>query len=302
MRIEELQIENFRAIERVSIDTRSTMIVIAGPNGCGKSCVLDGIRFVKSAYGGYGPNEWNQWLGEFQINRDKDPWEMRKILRDKGKSARIAITLTLHPKERQHLQENSHELAEEIALTQIYPGLQYSNWRQRIRISGRQEQAFLQQVEILTQQLEALLKTEVLNEQHAGCVTIEQSGNVSIARNLVLERIWRIYEPQCVGVVDYHGSHRHYAREQLGGVNLSLKTQEEQQKESTLYNYANKYANIKTQMATEFVLQTLREKGGVERRESLSETLRELSGDSFPGRNLRALRRTRKGSWSSPSL
>ena len=295
MRIEELQIENFRAIERVSIDTRSTMIVIAGPNGCGKSCVLDGIRFVKSAYGGYGPNEWNQWLGEFQINRDKDPWEMRKILRDKGKSARIAITLTLHPKERQHLQENSHELAEEIALTQIYPRLQYSNWRQRIRISGRQEQAFLQQVEILTQQLEALLKTEVLNEQHAGCVTIEQSGNVSIARNLVLESIWKIYEPQCVGVVDYHGSHRHYAREQLGGVNLSLKVQEEQQRESTLYNYANKYANIKTQMATEFVLQTLREKGGEERRESLSETLRELFRRFFPGKEFEGIKTNEKG-------
>ena len=129
MKIEKLEIENFRAIEKVSIDTCSTMIVIAGPNGCGKSCVLDGIRFIKSAYGGYGPNEWDQWLGEFQIDRAQDPWEMRKILRDKGKSARIAITLKLHPKEQLHLQENAHELAEEIALNQIYPGLPYPNWR-----------------------------------------------------------------------------------------------------------------------------------------------------------------------------
>ena len=123
MRIENLKIENFRAIEKVWIDTRSTMIVIAGPNGCGKSCVLDGIRFIKSAYGGYGPNEWDQWLGEFQINREQDPWEMRKILRDKTKNARIAITLALHPKERLYLQENDQELAEEIALNQIAPGI-----------------------------------------------------------------------------------------------------------------------------------------------------------------------------------
>ena len=172
MKIEKLEIENFRAIEKVSIDTCSTMIVIAGPNGCGKSCVLDGIRFIKSAYGGYGPNEWDQWLGEFQIDRAQDPWEMRKILRDKGKSARIAITLKLHPKEQLHLQENAHELAEEIALNQIYPGLPYPNWRQRIRISGQQEQAFLQQVETLTHQTAELLKTETRNEQHAGSVTI----------------------------------------------------------------------------------------------------------------------------------
>ena len=183
MRIEELEIENFRAIEKASIDTRSTMIVIAGPNGCGKSCVLDGIRFIKSVYGSYGPNEWDQWLGEFQINREQNPWEMRKILRDKGKSARIAITLKLHPEERLYLQENAHELAEEIALKQIYPGIAYRNWKQRIRISGQQEQAFLRQVETLTNQLVELLNTETRNEQHAGSVTIEQNGNVVIVIN-----------------------------------------------------------------------------------------------------------------------
>ena len=295
MKIEELEIENFRAIEKVSIDTRSTMIVIAGPNGCGKSCVLDGIRFIKSAYGGYGPNEWDQWLGEFQINRAQDPWEMRKVLRDKGKSARIAITLKIHPKERLYLQENAHELAEEVALNQINPGLTYRNWRQRIRISGQQEQDFLRQVETITQQLVELLKAELRNEQHAGSVTIERNGSVVIGRNLVLESIWKIYEPQHVGLVDYHGSHRHYAREQVGGVNLSLKTQEEQQKKTTLYNYANKYANIKTQMATEYVLQTLREKGGQKHREPLSETLKELFRRFFPGKEFGGVKTNEKG-------
>lgn len=88
MRIEQLEIENFRAIEKVIIDARSTMVVIAGPNGCGKSCILDGIRFVKSTYGGYGPNEWDQWLGEFQIDRQREPWEMKKLLRDKSRDAK----------------------------------------------------------------------------------------------------------------------------------------------------------------------------------------------------------------------
>ena len=295
MRIEHLEIENFRAIESVSIATPSTMIVIAGPNGCGKSCVLDGIRFIKSAYGGYGPNEWDQWLGEFQINREQDPWEMRKVLRDKTKSSRIAITLTLHPAERLHLQEHAHELVEEIALNQLAPGISYRNWRQRIRILGQREQAFLQQVDDLTQQLVESLKTAIKNNQHMGSVTIDQNGNVGIERNLVLESIWRIYEPQRVGLVDYHGSHRHYAREQVGGVNLSLKTQEEQQKQSTLYNYAKKYANIKTQMATEFVLQTLREKGGEDRREPLSDTLKELFRRFFPGKEFEGVKTNDKG-------
>ena len=296
MWIENLAITNFRAIENVSIDARGTMIVIAGPNGCGKSCVLDGIRFIKSSYGGYDPNEWDQWFGEFQINRNQDPWEMRKILRDKTKSATIAITLQLHPSERKYLQNNERHLAEEIALNQLYPGLQYRNWRQRIRISGQQqEQAVVQQVDALTQHLAVLLRDELRHTQHSGSVTIRQNGDVSIARNMVLESIWRIYDPQHVGLVDYHGSHRHYAREQLGGVNLSLKTQEEQQKQSTLYNYGNKYANIKTQMATEFVLQTLREKGGADPKEPLSETLKELFQKFFPGKEFNGVRTNERG-------
>ena len=295
MRIERLEIENFRALEKVTIDADSTMVVIAGPNGCGKSCVLDGIRFIKSAYGGYDPNEWDQWLGEFQIDRQRDPWEMRKILRDKTKSARISITLKLHHKERLHLQQNEQEIAEEIAINQMNPGLPYRNWRQRIRILGEQRQVFLQQVSTLRSQLVDLMRIELRKDQHTGAVTIQQDGSVVIDRNLALESIWRIYEPQHVGLVDYHGSHRHYAREQIGGVNLNLRTQEEQQKKSTLYNYANKYANIKTQMATEFVLQTLKEKGGDERREPLSKTLKELFRRFFPGKDFNGVQTNDKG-------
>ena len=59
MRFENITIENFRAIKHVDIDAANgSMIVIAGPNGCGKSCIFDAIRFVKSAYGGYEDNEW----------------------------------------------------------------------------------------------------------------------------------------------------------------------------------------------------------------------------------------------------
>ena len=295
MRITTLEIENFRAIERVEIDAHSTMIVIAGPNGCGKSCVLDAIRFIKSAYGGYDPNEWNQWLGEFQINRQQDPWEMKKILRDKEKAARIAITLELHPKEREYLRENEQALAEEIAVTRVNPGLSYREWRHRIRILGEQQYAILQQIATLTKNFVALMRAELQKPHHSGAVTIHQDGQAERVENLALQSIWRIYEPQQVGLVDYHGSHRHYAREQVGGVNLNLKTQEEQQKQSTLYNYANKYANIKTQMATEFVLQTLREKGGDSRREPLSDTLKELFRRFFPGKHFEGVKTNDKG-------
>ena len=102
MQIECLEINNFRAIEHVVIEADSPMVVIAGPNGCGKSCVLDAIRLVKSIYGGYADNEYGLWLGEFQIEPNS-PTSMKKILRDKNKEARIKITLSLHTSEKNYL-------------------------------------------------------------------------------------------------------------------------------------------------------------------------------------------------------
>src|SRR5438093_567815 len=75
VRIESLSVDNFRAITTLSLAALQDTVVVAGPNGCGKSCVFDAIRLLKSVYGGYLPNEWQSWFGEFQINfnqRDTD--------------------------------------------------------------------------------------------------------------------------------------------------------------------------------------------------------------------------------------
>jgi predicted ATPase len=59
----------------VSLDSLGNVVVIAGQNGSGKSCLFDAIRLLKSVYGGYQANEWHQWMGEFQIsltNRSSD--------------------------------------------------------------------------------------------------------------------------------------------------------------------------------------------------------------------------------------
>ena len=116
---------------------------------------------------------------------------------------------------------------------------------------------------------------------------IAPSGDLTLTQNVALETLWRIYDPERIGVIDFHGSYRNYARENIGGINLSLATQEEQQKQNVLYNHINKYANIKTEMATEFVLHLLRKEGGQDddrERKNLIATLQELFRTFFPGK------------------
>lgn len=68
MRLNQLHVENFRAIADLTPEDLSNSVVLAGPNGCGKSCVLDAIRLLKSPYGSYQQDEWQSWFGEFAIN------------------------------------------------------------------------------------------------------------------------------------------------------------------------------------------------------------------------------------------
>ena len=279
MKIERLEIHNFRAIDHVVIEADSPMVVIAGPNGCGKSCVLDAIRLVKSIYGGYADNEYGLWLGEFQIEPNS-PSSMKKILRDKNKEAFIHITLSLHASEKTFLLNEADEIGERTAVQNIVPNVPYEQWRRRIQASGQQGQKIVQLIEDYSKQLATSLKEQLSSSVFVGNLAIHSNGRTSLSASIVLQSAWSIYEPQHVGIVDYHGPQRHFSRENVGNVNLNLKTKDQGERQSALYNYAAKYANIKTQMATEYVLYALQQQGGsttsTTTRKLLSDTLKEL--------------------------
>lgn len=107
MRIQSIVIENFRAIESLEIKDLSDAIVIAGPNGCGKSSIFDAIRLVKSAYGQYRNNEFSSWFNEFQIDLNKLQSESKRILNQPDKPLKIEIEFNLSDSEIEFLRENA---------------------------------------------------------------------------------------------------------------------------------------------------------------------------------------------------
>jgi predicted ATP-dependent endonuclease of OLD family len=103
MKLTTLSIQNFRAITNLLLDDLSDAVVLAGPNGCGKSFVLDAVRLLKSAYGSYEQDEWQTWLGEFQIDLNREPRELLSLFQDPKISLSISGTFVLSKEERTFL-------------------------------------------------------------------------------------------------------------------------------------------------------------------------------------------------------
>lgn len=53
MRIESLEVQNFKVIRHLRLDEIPDLVVIAGPNGSGKTYMFDAIRIFKEAIATY---------------------------------------------------------------------------------------------------------------------------------------------------------------------------------------------------------------------------------------------------------
>lgn len=286
MYFSKLSIKNFRAIRKLELNNLSETIVIAGPNGCGKSCVFHSIRLLKSAYGGYREREWEQWFNEFNI-RTNTKTEIKKLFRDKEQNVEIAATLSLTEREERFLRDRGKKVIED--------GL----WRRFTRSDGYDGQAgprtsadyrnFGTEVLSKADQEYILLLDELEKDEHALELLVTPLGDIHTTRSITFEILFSLYLPKDVGVIDYHSDHRHYAREIISGINLRVKTSTDKFREHALYNHKNKYTNIKSELAASYIRELIIREGGEEERlgngEDLNSTLTELFDLFFPGKS-----------------
>ena len=286
MRIVQLQVQNFRAVRNFEAADLRDMIVIAGPNGSGKSCILDAIRLFKSVYGGYQPNEWQQWLSEFQINV-RNLQRIASVLRDPSIPSVISAGIELADDEIQYISQNLKPMLEELAWRTVIPASQ--TWARTANALATEKRMLQPQVDQQVQDLTPIVQAQLNHRLLTGRLEIHPSGEVSVYKNVLLELIFSSFHPKDIGVIDYHGAHRNYAREELGGISLNLDQDEERLRSTSLYNAANKYSNIKSELAAELVKHNLREMNRDQHSPTvtappLTDTLQELFANFFPGK------------------
>ena len=283
VRISALRIINFRAVTSFELTGLRDAVVISGPNGCGKSCVLDAIRLLKSAYGGYQPNEFNSWLGEFQINLNQHPGELRRLLQDPGRDLEIAAEFSFASEEVQYLRANAGDLTMAAAWREIVPE---SERLRALSTASLALQARTHSAEV--EQLAIRARGELETELSRGSVTarmrINQAGIAQREPSRLLE-IAFTNEENRLGMLDFYSAQRYYNRESVANVNLDVSNAGQQRRAHALYNMQNKFNGLKSEMAGTYVRELLAERAGsTGEAEDLVAALKELFRTFFPGK------------------
>lgn len=303
MKIDSLTIENFRGIRRVSAQSLGSTIIIAGQNGSGKSCVFDAIRLLKSVYGGYQQNEWQNWLGEFSINPNASAESLLGMFNDPIKSINIECQFSLSDSEKQFISSNAIELLTDATWRMILPeAFQFGSYRLSLFAAQFRERE--PEVRSRVEQALPSLMSELSQSSIVGQVSVApSSGGINLRPSQVLSVIFTTYRPQEIGVIDYHGAQRHYGRELVQAVNISLEQNAVNQRQHALYNYSNKYNNVKSELAASYVKEMFAKAAGGEATYiGLTQTMKELFQTFFPDKTFQGPTPTADGNLSFPVL
>ena len=285
MRINELFIRNLKGIREVHLQEVPDTVVIAGPNGCGKSSVLDCIRILKSVHGGYEPGEADLLWNDMGATRRHG---LRSLLRNREVAGRVEALIEFSEREQRFLTSGDARYAiTEAAWRRRFP--QQDMWQLRWR--GIRTPEMLQSTEEVEKEADVMqeeIRRELQSRTIVALLDIQPGGQVIISGAKTLHVAWSTFQPGKIGVVDFHGSQRTYAREALNQISLNEDDEENRWRSASLYNYGNKYSNIKNAMASEYVREVLRQRKGDQQGEparSMIDEMRDLIKGFLKGKN-----------------
>src|SRR5262249_20149998 len=158
-------------------------------------------RLLKSSYGGYQPNEWQQWYGEFQIALGQRQDEMVSMMQDPSKPLSIAAEIALAPEELSYIRENLQSLLEDQALREVRPDL--AAWRHFDNLAiATQLRAHKPEVERRANEATEAVKAELAGASYWGQIIVQRGADPQSRTSRVLEILFSMYQPKYVGIID----------------------------------------------------------------------------------------------------
>ena len=301
MKIRRLLIQNFKGIQKVHMTDLEDVVTIAGKNGCGKTCLLEGIRLLKSQYGHYNENENRAWWEEKQVNLN-EPGAPRKVLRNKRQGAVVEVEIELTAGEKDYVREDPNHLTEIMAIRTIAPGIEsqieyrlrnwsLQNWR---AIPGLAERAT--EVLRLAQGITERIERDLASRTTTGRFDIRADGRLELTANHLLSFIFGTFEPRRLGIIEFNPADRRYPPERFTNVTVDVEKQDEAWKQSAMYNTEGKYGGVKEALGNEWIRGIIRrEAGDRAATEEMTAAMKEIFEDMIPDKEFGGPRPTREG-------
>lgn len=275
-----LKVKNFLAIRNADFGDLSSCVVVAGANGSGKSCLLDAVRLIKSACGSYMNDEWNAFFGERQTDLNRDPAALLNLFRDRSKPVEIEAWIEFTADELAFISSNAERLSEDMLARERWEA--DGTGRRRAQPGSQRDRALIERAKTFA----AVVVEQCKMPRHGARLRLVANERPDVYASELLRVAFSTYEPASLGIVDFHGPTRTYGRQRVSAINLTIDASEDQNRPHALYNYSNKYANIKTEMGSAFVRHLLSKEASNSRNkhDELTETLQELFSTFFPGK------------------
>ena len=260
--------------------------------------MFDAIRLLKSAYGSYQADEINHWICEFQLHANAASL-LLSLLLNKSATLKIRADFNLSSAESTYIYLNADTLVRSQLLrernnsgTPFPPGGAGHGTVVR-------DPDIERQIPALVQRLKAeLVQTSIFAE-----VQIAPNGAFTSITSDVLKIIFSSAALGKLGLIDYNGPQRMFNRESLYGTSVNLVAADNQALTShSLYNYSQKYNNIKGEIAAAYVRGMIAAASADDESQSLSTaandlnvTLAELFSNFFPDKVFKGPRPTASG-------
>ena len=277
------------------------VVTIAGKNGCGKTCLLEGIRLLKSQYGHYSENENRAWWDEKQIDLHQ-PGAPRKVLRNKRRGAVVEAEIELADGEKAYVREDPNQLTEIMAIRMIAPGIENQveyrlrnwslrNWRVIPALAPR-----AQEIMETTYRIKQGIDLHLASRTTTGRFDIGTDGRVQVTANDLLSFVFDTFDPRRLGIIEFNPAERRYPPERFTNVTVDVEKQDEAWKQSAMYNTEGKYGGVKEALGNEWIRGVIRrEAGETKATEEMATAMQEIFRDMIPDKEFEGPRPTSEG-------
>jgi hypothetical protein len=143
--------------------------------------------------------------------------------------------------------------------------------------------------EALSQRADTLahkIDTELQEAHIRAEVRIGSDARIHVEPCRTLNYVFSYFNPTEIGIIGYHGPHRDYGREHVGGINIGAESASSQLATSALFNQQQRYGGIKQELASNYIRSFIAKATGVSRADqfSLQETIRGMFSLFIPGK------------------